>query len=138
MLVSEKKLGADATSLRTFGSLISICCMLTEGTDSETGDRGSDEDAGWIFKGRVVLQKRRKAAQTSARFTCLQSYQPGRGIQVVGRNAQSDGVENTLDIQIHNFGKCAVRVCVELFSPCCASVGKENVNVVGRLLHFVQ
>ena len=43
-------------------------------------------------------------------------------------------VENTLNVQIHDFRKCALGVRLELLAPGRARVGEQDVHVVRRLL----
>lgn len=52
-------------------------------------------------------------------------------------NIQPNGVEYTLDVQVHDLRKSGIRMRVELFSPCCASVREEYINMICCFPNFL-
>jgi uncharacterized membrane protein YgcG len=51
-------------------------------------------------------------------------------------NSQSNGIKNTLNVQIHHLRKRTIRMRIELLTPRCAGICKQNIHVVRRLAHF--
>lgn len=47
-----------------------------------------------------------------------------------------NSVEHALNVQIHHLGEHLLRVSIELLSPRRTSIGKQNINMIGRLAHL--
>lgn len=93
------------------GRRVSECSLLAQCADTDTSHRGGDQHPTWVLNRPPLLQQ---------------------------RSELSDGVEHTLDVQIHHLGESGVRVLVERLAPCCAGVGEEDVDVVGVLLDLLK
>ena len=50
---------------------------------------------------------------------------------------QSDSIEDALYIQVHDLGKCRVRMRIELLTPCRPSVSEQYVNMIRCLRNFL-
>lgn len=50
---------------------------------------------------------------------------------------QSNRIENTLNIQVHNLGKCTIGMCVEFLPPSSPSISEQDVHLVRSLFHFL-
>lgn len=80
--------------------------VLAEGADAQAGDTGGHDDATGVLDGGALLQQRG---------------------ELLG------GVEDALDVEVHDLAKGIVRVCVKGGAPCGTGVGEEDVDVVGGL-----
>ena len=54
-----------------------------------------------------------------------------------GHDIQSNRIENTLNVQIHDLSKCTIRMCVKFLPPGSPSIGEQDVHMVRSLFHFL-
>ena len=88
-----------------------------------------------VAKGSLIAQRAGGYASNRSRDDYARR-RTERGAGGEERGEESDGTENTLDVQIHDLSESEVRMGVELLSPCCTSVCKEDVYVRRLLLCF--
>lgn len=91
---------------RSLRSRVSERSVVTKRSNSDTSDRCSDDNLRWVVLGSLLLEQR-------CEFT--------------------DGVEDSLHIEVHNLGEMLILVLVKWCSPGCAGVGEQDVDVVGGL-----
>ena len=53
------------------------------------------------------------------------------------RYIQSNSVENTFNVQIHDLRKCGIRMRIELLAPRSPRVRKQYIHMIRRLFHFL-
>lgn len=86
---------------------VAVRALLAQSSDTETGDGSGDEHTTRVRGCGVLLQHWRELA---------------------------DGIEDSLDIEIHDLRKRSVGVCVKTLSPRSASVCEKDVDLVSILL----
>lgn len=52
-------------------------------------------------------------------------------------DVQSYGIENTLNVQIHDFRKRGIRVSIELLAPCSTRIREQYIDMIRCLLDFL-
>lgn len=112
--VSRAQLDSEVATQMDHGRLarrVAIRALLAQRADAQPGDRRRDDDAAGIRERGGLLEQRREEA---------------------------DGVEDGLDVQVHDLSEGGVAVRVESFAPCRARVGEQDIHVVGMLLDFVE
>lgn len=90
---------------------VAVRALLADGANSEAGDGGGDEHAAGVFEGIGLLQERRKEA---------------------------DGVEDGLDVQIHDLCKRRISMGIETLSPRRARIRKQDIYMIRMLLDLLQ
>lgn len=83
---------------------VAVRALLAQRPDPQPRDAGCDENPARILHRSPLLQQRRE---------------------------QLYGVEDGLDVQVHDLLERPVRVRVKLLPPRCARIGEEDVDMVG-------
>lgn len=79
----------------------------------------------------------RSGANLRAGVNSTASQRRHGGLENILDHIQSNCVEHALDVQVHDLGESGVRMRVEFLTPRCTSVREEYVDMVCRLLDFL-